>query len=311
MSRYLERAGRTARLVDVNLDLALDRPSEWSAHHWRRLFDGLQVVPPDDPLEPETVVARLALDVTHSGSLFWCIASARENARQVRDEISSDVWEQMNRIYWQVKQASSGDAWREQPHDVFRAVIDGVYMFDGIAADTMTHGEGWHYLQLGRFIERAYATANLVDVHVAAFPDVVSGPIRPSDISEWAGLLHACTAFEAYCRCHTARLDARRIVDFLLLDEAFPRSLRFAVDQVDASLRTLTKLSGRPAGGPSDRLAGRLRASLGYAVMDEIVAGDLRRFLESIRKQCGQIHDAMTQTFISGHVAQSLSSAQY
>jgi uncharacterized alpha-E superfamily protein len=118
-------------------------------------------------------------------------------------------------------------------------------------------------------------------------------------VSEWAGLLHACTAFEAYCRCHTASLDSRRIVDFLLLDESFPRSVRFAVDQVEASLRTLTRLSGRPAGGRPERLAGRLRASLGYAVMDEIVADSLHHFLDGARRQCSQIHTAMNQTFIT------------
>jgi uncharacterized alpha-E superfamily protein len=306
MSRYLERAGRTARMVDVNVALALEGTSDGRDPRWGRVCDALQISLPQPPADAAQAALSLAMDPDVTESMFSSVSRARENARQVREQISSQMWEHINRLYWQVKQAAAEPGLRREGDDLFQIVIDGVYMLQGLADATMSHGEGWHYIQLGRFIERAQATALVVDVHARAFPDVRPGPVRAAEVAEWVTLLHTCTAFEAYCRRHTAALDARRIVEFLLLDASFPRSVRFAVEQLEASLRVLTRLSGRSAGGRPERLAGRLRASLNYAVVDEIVAESLHHFLHGVRRQCGQIHSATTQAFITYQVSSAL-----
>lgn len=306
MARYLERAGRTARLIDVNVALALEGTSDGRDPRWARVCDAMQITVPPPSTDLTHVAVSLAMDPTITESMYASVSRARENARQVREQISSEMWEHINRLYWQVKQAAAETGLRRENDDIFQIVTDGVYMLQGLADATMSHGEGWHYIQLGRFIERAQATALVVDVHARAFPDVQPGPIRPAEVGEWVTLLHTCTAFEAYCRRHTAALDARRIVEFLLLDASFPRSVRFAVEQLEASLRVLTRLSGRNAGGRPERLAGRLRASLNYAVVDGIVAESLHQFLHGVRRQCGQIHTATTQAFITYQVSSAL-----
>jgi uncharacterized alpha-E superfamily protein len=304
MSRYLERAERTARLIDVNLALALEGASTDQGQRWERVCDALPVRIAEVPADSAQLAYMLALDPTVAESMLSSVSRARDNARQVREQISAEMWEQINRLYWQVKQAAeSNGGLRRESDDLFRLVSDGVYMFQGLADATMSHEEGWHYIQLGRFIERASATALVLDIHARAFPDAASGPIRPAEVGDWVTLLHVCTAFEAYCRRHTAALDARRIIEFILLDASFPRSIRFAVEQVEASLRVLTRLSGRTAGGRPERLAGRLRATLNYAVVDEIVAESLHQFLHGVRKSCGQVHTATNQAFISYQVS--------
>ena len=304
MSRYLERAERTAKLIDVNLALALERATDDQNQRWQRVCDALPVRLPEQASDSAHLAQMLALDPGVPESMLSSVASARDNARQVREQISAEMWEQINRLYWQVKQAAeAGDGVRRESDDLFRLVSDGVYMFQGLADATMSHEEGWHYIQLGRFIERAQATALVLDIHARAFPEAAPGGIRPAEVGDWVTLLHVCTAFEAYCRRHTAALDARRIIEFLLLDASFPRSVRFAVEQVEASLRVLTRLSGRMAGGRPERLAGRLLATLNYAVVDEIVAESLHQFLHSVRKSCGQIHTATNQAFINYQVS--------
>jgi uncharacterized alpha-E superfamily protein len=307
MSRYLERAERTARLIDVNLALALEGASADQGQRWERVCDALPARLPQVPSDYAQLAYMLALDPSIPESMLSSVSRARDNARQVREQISAEMWEQINRLYWQVKQAAEGDGGlRRESDDIFRLVSDGVYMFQGLADATMSHEEGWHYIQLGRFIERAQATALVLDIHTRAFPEASPGPIRPAEMGDWVTPLHVCTAFEAYCRRHTAALDARRIIEFILLDATFPRSIRYAVEQVEVSLRVLTRVSGRTAGGRPERLAGRLRAMLNYAVVDEIVTESLHLFLHGVRKSCGQIHTATNQAFINYQVSAAL-----
>jgi uncharacterized alpha-E superfamily protein len=305
MSRYLERAEHTARTVGVNLDLTIDRTPESSEGHWSRLFESLQVSPPDGTTDAASIATALTYDTGRGESIASYVAAARENAWQVREQVSSEMWEQLNRLYWQVKQASH-ETGETPPYESLRAIIDGAYLFKGVANSTMSRGEGWHYIQLGRFIERAAATSLLLDVHVRAFPEVGQGAVDSAHAVEWVGLLRSCTAFEAYCRRYTATLEPKRVADFLLLDAGFPRSVRFAVEQIENSLRIITRLSGRSNAGRPERLAGRLRASLYYAQVDEIVADSLHQFLESVRRQCSQVHSATYHTFITYQVEPAL-----
>ena len=137
-------------------------------------------------------------------------------------------------------------------------MIEGVHLFEGVTNATMGHGEGWQYLQTGRFLERADATAALVDLHF-------HGKTRlPATHLEWVGLLRSCSALEAYCRHYTADLRPERIAEFLLLNPEFPRSVRFAANRVESALRSVAQYTTRGVGGRAERLAGRLHASLDY-----------------------------------------------
>ncbi len=306
MSRYLERAEHTARVVGVNLDLAIDRTPESSGFHWKRVFDGLQVAPPAGALDAASLAAALTYDTGRSESIVSYVTAARENARQVREQISSEMWEQINRLYWRVRHISGDLTAGSQPYESLRSIIDGVYLFKGVTNSTMGRGEGWHYIMLGRFLERAAATSLLLDVHLRAFPELALRVVAPAHAADWVGLLRSCTAFEAYCRRNTATLEPKRIADFLLLDPEFPRSIRFAVEQIESSLRVITRLSQRSNAARPERLAGRLRASLSYAQVDEIVADSLPQFLENIRRQCAQVHAATYHTFITYQVEPAL-----
>jgi uncharacterized alpha-E superfamily protein len=306
MSRYLERAEHTARVVNVNLNLTLDRTPVAAARHWGSLVASLRTPPTVVGSTSLTDVATTStFDLANKDSIAACIAAARENARQVREQISSEMWEQLNSLFLGVRDASLDAGWTSRTYEFLSSVTQGAHLFAGITDATMTHGEGWQYIQVGRFLERAISTAAILDAHYREFLGSVDQPTEVDEYVEWVGLLRSCCAFEAYCRRYTADLRSRRIAEFLILDSEFPRSIRFAADRVETAVRAIARLSGR-GGGRAERLAGRLRASLNYGQVDEIMDESLERYLESIKRQCGQIHAALAQAYITYPVETAL-----
>jgi uncharacterized alpha-E superfamily protein len=309
MSRYLERAEHTARLVDVNLNLMLDQPHASDDQRWGRLLASLHAPSPvKGTNDPYSITEMLTFDLPNKSSIVACITAARDNARQVREQISSEMWEQLNRLFLQVKRANMAHIWHVQPHEFFRSVKEGAHLFQGITDSTLTHGEGWHFVQVGRFIERAGATAVLLDVHLSTLLNPPDEASQSDDYLEWIGLLKSCTAFEAYCKVHTADRRPDRIVEFLLLNAEFPHSIRFAADVMQTALQAIAESVGGRKPERVDRLAGRLRAMLDFGQLDEIMAGGLHRYLEEVQRQCEQIHEALYQAYISYPIESALAS---
>lgn len=305
IGRYLERAERVARVIDVRLELGLDRRAAGEGWDFAALYDGLSLTEPESPpTNPVALVDRAIFDLANRESVIADVIAARDNARQVREEISSDMWEHVNSLFLRLREARAEGTWAARPHYLSRLVIEGVHLFQGITDGTMRHGEGWQFLQVGRFLERASATAALIDCHfqseaIAGNPPGSPGSARPHLQVELAGLLRSCSALEAYCRVYTADLRPDRIAEFLLLNPEFPHSVRFSAECIESSLRAVARHSARPSAGRAERLAGRLHASLDYGQVDEILSDNPHRFLEGIGRQCQQIHAAIHQTYIT------------
>lgn len=297
MSRYLERAEHTARLLDLTLNQALDQSPDVARQRWQLVLASLRA-PTLETIEAYPVTQFLTFDAQNKDSLVSCINAGRENARQIREQISSEMWEQLNQLYLDVRRADISSIYA-QPHGFYGPIKRASHLFQGVTDSTLMHNEGWHFIQLGRYIERASATATLLDVHLRLLLNQPEQTAHGQDYISWVALLKSCTAFEAYCQTYTADLRPERIAEFLLLNPELPRSVRFAVDSVQASLEALAKLSGARKTGRSQRLAGKLRAKLDYAHVDEIIADDIHTFLESIQRQCAQIHTAVLQQYIA------------
>jgi len=245
------------------------------------------------------------LDLSNHDAIAASIGAARVNARQVREQISSEMWEQMNRLFLAVRRDVPESGWTSHTHEFLSSVMEGVHLFQGITDATMTHGEGWQYIELGRYIERASATAALLDVHYRDFPGGRDQPAEVGEYVEWVALLRSCCAFEAYCRHYTADLRSIRIAEFLILNPDFPRSIRFGAGRIQAALKAIAALTGR--GGRAERLAGRLLASLDYGQVDEIVGDQLPAYLEGIVRQSNQINAAVYQQYIDYPIDAALS----
>src|SRR6266851_10277042 len=248
MSRYLERAEHTARLIDVDFQLRLDQSPDSGSARWLRLLDALQIpVPAGSKIDSATLAYTLTLDRANPSSIVACISSARENMRQVREQCSSEMWEQLNRLYLQIVGTPAGEAWLLHSQLFFRSALDGAHLFQGVTDSTMSHGEGWHYIQLGRYVERTHGLAALVGAHFRRFTFPLETTVDTDEYLEWVGLLKCSTAFEAYCKKYTAELRPLRVVEFLLLSPDFPHSVRFSVDKIHAALPAIGELTERKA----------------------------------------------------------------
>jgi len=294
MSRYLERAEHTARVVKVQLNLMLERETEDDDRHWRRMLKSLAIEMTDVKEGEAQATAKSLIHSTASrSSIVSCIMAARENSRQVREQISSEMWEQLNRMFIDVNRSGADEAW--DVGDFLQAIKDGAHLFQGITDSTMTHGEGWQFIQAGRSLERASALATLLGVHFREFYGKQDEP----EPLEWIGLLRSCTAFEGYCKAYTADLRPDRIAEFLVLNPSFPHSIRFSADALETAMKQIGAEVSSRRSARVERIAGRMQATLAFGQIDEIMSGGLQAYLETVLRQCSQAHSALYQTYIA------------
>ena len=290
MSRYFERADNIARVIDATHSLMLSRVEVATDQRWFRALNavGLQIEAGNP--DPQEAIRRLAADVRHRSSMISCLAAARENASQVREEISSEMWEQLNRLYHEVVGLSVTVEDAESVMRLATAVRAGSYAFHGVSESTMTHGEGWRFVQFGKYTERACAVSLLLDAYFGATTE--------ADDLDWIALLASCAAFDSYCKVYTADLQPDRVAELLLVYPEFPYSVRYSVERMYVSLKAITAQSaGRPR-AQIGRIIGRLRSSLAFSTVNELRAGDLHAFLNGVLDQCRAIHGAVHDAYI-------------
>lgn len=307
MSRYLERAENTVRLLDVTMSLMLDTGETSAETRWQRMMDSLgKQKGMDWDGDMESMARMLVFDSLNPVSVTFCVNGARENARQVREEISSEQWQRLNRLYHQMHSPHTQTQFRSNINDALASVVDGIHLFKGVSDTTMIHGQGWQFIRLGRYLERAYATATLLEVYQ---PELFqSHEVEHSGYQylELVGLLRCCTSFEAYCQVYTADLAPDRILEFLLLNRDFPHAIRYCVDGIRHAIESVQRTGGRRAPDDLVAITGRLHAMLVYTTIKDILAGDTAAFLHSIREQCLHIHELIYRYYVQYSIQSAL-----
>ena len=301
MSRYIERAENVARFIDVNLHLMLDLPLG-SAEQWQPLVQttgDLKVFEERyGKATKENVVAFLTFDTDNPNSILFCLRAARENARTVREIISSEMWEQTNKFYLMVREAATDDRISDEPHALFTEIKMASHLFVGITDATMSHGEGWHFGRVGRLLERADKTSRILDVKYFILLPAVTDVGTPFDDIQWAAVLKSASAFEMY-RKRFGRLTPEHVADFLILDREFPRAMHYCVVKTEESLHAI---SGAPLGtfqNLAEQRLGRLRSELDYAQIQEIINGGLHEFLDAFQAKLNHVGAAIFSTFFA------------
>ena len=303
MSRHLERAEHTARLVDVYLNSMLDQGPRSGASHQQLLLKSLGSKPKEEHENSYELARRLTFDLENPSSIVSSISTARDNASQIREQISTEMYGQLNRLYLHVRSPLVQEEWKAQPSELFAHVKEGVHLFTGVTHDTFSHGEQFLFIRVGKNLERAGSMLQLLRAHAGSLKVPEEGDSASSeDYLEWVGLLRSCSCFEAYCREYTADLHAHRIVEFLLFDEEMPRSVRFCIDNIQRDLNLIANATGRTRDTNLARAAGKLRAQMDYASVEDIMKDDLSEFLTDVRGHCGQIHAALFSTYVRYNV---------
>lgn len=314
MSRYLERAEHNTRLLDVNLNLMLDEPPTSADRRWQRVLQALGSPKGVEWKGDAMALANcLTFDPNTRASVLACIMAARENARHVREQISTEMWQRLNSLYLQVtrpelQSVSAGAALHgsEAPTEFLTQVMEGVHQFQGVTDSTMSHGEAWQFIQVGRYMERASATAMLLEAYQPELWTPHDALPDSNEYLEWMGLLRSATAFEAYCKVYTADLAPDWILEFLLLDADFPHSLRFSIEAMQRALEAVQDVSGGTRSDKLGRIAGRLRATLSYSSVEEIMSRDVVMYLRDIQVQCREIHSAIYELYVDYSIQAAL-----
>jgi len=304
MSRYIERAENVARFIDVNLNLMLDLPVG-SAQQWRPLVDTTgdhdEFVRHHGAATQQNVIQFLMFDGDNPNSILSCLRGARENARSVREIISSEMWEQLNKFYLMVTSAVTSPEVLADPHEFLTAVRMSSHLFVGVTEATMTHGEGWHFSRLGRMLERADKTSRILDVKYFILLPTVAHVGTTIDDLQWAAVLRSASAFEMYRKTH-GRIEPRRVVEFLLLDAAFPRAIHHCLV---ASRESVHAISGTPTElfrNSAEQLLAQLCAELAYGQVDEIVGAGLHEYLDELQTNMNQVSARVAETFFAARM---------
>lgn len=295
MSRYFERADNAARVLGATFGLILNPAKFSTSQRWYKAITRVGSIQRSEEVEPQEAMLRLAFDSGNKSSIVSCVSSARENAGQARQEISSEMWEQLNRLYHDLCQSGIACGDDASASRMAAAVRDGASRFYGITDSSMNHGEGWHFIQLGKYTERACGLSLILDSYFS--------PKEAADDLDWIGLLTSCAAFEAYCKTCTADLQPGRVAEFILLQPDFPYSIRYSVDQMRVALNQISGRSMSPKAQRIERIIGRLRASLAYAQIDEVMVGDLHKYCNNIIEQCRSLHSAVHDVYIEYPIA--------
>ncbi|MDE0635925.1 MAG: alpha-E domain-containing protein [Candidatus Poribacteria bacterium] len=316
MSRYIERAENVARFVDVNLQLILDQPIGMQAQ-WEPL---VATTGDDEEFEKrygetsrESVIKFLTFDTENPNSIISCLRAARENARSIRENISSEMWEQLNDAYLMVTETP--EEWvMTEPHQFFTDIKVASHLFMGQTDNIMSHSEGWHFCQLGRLIERADKTSRIVDVKYFILLPSVGDVNTPFDDIQWGALLHSASAFEMYRRTY-GLISPNNVVAFLLLDREFPRSVLYCLSKAEESLHAISGTPLESFSNSAEQGLGQLRSEFAYAQVDQILRTGLHEFLDAFQTKLNDVGDNIYKTFfalrpVNGESSQTQSQMQ-
>ena len=298
IARYIERAENVARFIGVNLNLQLDLPLA-PAQQWQPLIDtsGDAALFKDrfGSATQAKVIEYLAYDLDNPNSIASCLRFARENARSVRETISSEMWAQVNGMYLQIQTQRSLPE-PERMLDVFREIRMGCHLFQGVTDATMTHNEAWHFMRMGRKLERADKTSRLLDVKYFMLLPSVADVGTPYDDIHWSAVLKSVSGFEMY-RKKYGRITPADVVEFLVMDPEFPRAVRFCIKSASDSLHAITRTPTGAFRYRSEQLMGLLRAELDFASVESVIRSGLHEYLDGLQMKMNEIDQCLASDF--------------
>ena len=321
LGRYLERAQHLCRLLQLQVEALVDRPLSEIYFGWSRLYAGLSRQPPGGDLESGgsddytladsyTLAGDLTFERDNLDSVRNCFALGRENARQVRHYISSEMWTCLNLAWLRLSELDIEDIWKVSPENFYAETVREINTFTGVAEATMYRDEGWRFMRLGRFIERAQLRAALLLAQLAA--GRTQGETSDAD---WTSLLRSCQAFDAYKRSYSVEIQPDQVLDLLVTDPLLPGSLYRALDALAAELAAIGAhtnartgaavesfvsfvpfVANASTGAAAERLAGRLCALIRYDWPDR---SDREALLAQVGEHCRKLHELVTAAYIA------------
>ncbi len=296
MSRYIERAENTARLTDVNIQLLLETGHEDDdlvQAHWRSILESLGDLElfegHCDQLDTHRTVEFLTFSRENPSSVLSCVFAARENARMIRDQISSEMWEIINRLYLFLRQQDPGRVLSKRSSDFFQQIKEMSHLFRGVTDATFPRQVGYEFIKAGCYLERADKTGRMLDAKHRLLEATEARQGSAEEVLQWVSVLRSCTALEAYRRVHVGDVMPRLVVGFLVLSREFPRSILFCLNQVQLALHAISGCDITHYSNEAERTCGRSLSQLVYSSVDDIVIEGLHESLDRVEQAANRI----------------------
>ena len=300
LGRYLERAENYARFIDVNFNLMQDLPMDLK-EQWQPLIAAtgdLQLYQQSyKDFDKNQVLFFLTFDQNNPNSMFSAISRARENARIIRENLSKETWEKSNQLYLMMQEGEAKKVWKKaDPRPFYEKIKNQILLIYGIADSSVARVEGWYFRQLGQFVERADKTSRILDVKYHILLPSGSDVGSPLDFLHWMALLKSVTGFNTYRRIY-GNINPLNVVEFLVLNKYFPRSIYFCLNEAEVCLH---HISGNLGGGfknPAEKAIGELRSQLEFAEVGEIIDYGLHEYLDNIQIKLNKLSDLIDSTY--------------
>jgi len=288
MGRYLERAEHVARVLEVTRAVLIDIHEVDPDTAKSQLQGALAALSlPDAPTE------KLLFDQSEPTSLVCNISRARENARQVREVISSEMWEHLNQVYWSIHEVHAKGVHESQLSAALGGVVSASFQWDGVVDGTLARDTGWLFLKLGKFVERLDGTSKLINVRAEGPP---KGGAASSEAVHWLALLRSLCSAEAYKKIHPQRVDRKMVLDFLIFDSSFPRSVRYAAEAAADFAKRCAEIHGQRGKGV-ERAFGKLSSELEYADLEKVEGSGTSEFLQELLVDLGEATGLLQRSY--------------
>jgi len=304
IGRYIERADNIARLLDVNLNILTDFKDlndSRLVEHWEPiirstgdwdLFKSLGYKP-----NSRAATDFLTFDRENPNSIISCLISARQNARIIRDQIPSEVFEAINDTYLDLRNSGSDEVWKAGPYQFYHEIQKFSQLFQGMVASTVVRGLGYYFMECGKFLERADKTSRILDIkyHIL-LPSVrdVGGVV---DTAQWTAVLRSCSAFEAYHRNFVTNVDPTLVTEFLLFSAKFPRAVRYSLARLGDNLNRISHNQADRFSNEAERESGKLFSDMTYISVEEVFTQGLHEYLDYLQLRLNQVGGAIQETF--------------
>ena len=304
MSRYMERAENTARMLDVTYQTSLlPQSADTAEQGWRGLLSISELThsfaKAYDEVTARNVMDFMVRDEKNPSSIVACVHAARENARAVRGALTTEVWETQNQTWLEFDRMLRGDSFERDPSSLFEWVKFRSHLSRGVTLGTMLQDDSLNFLRVGTFLERADNTARLLDVKFHALSGEYFGAdnVKESqevDFYHWSAILRSVSGFEVYRKVYRNVIRPERVAELLILRPDMPRSLAACMTGV---MHNLERVANQQS-GETLRRAGRLRADLQYASIDEILATGLHAYLTQFLDRVGDLGVGISRDFL-------------
>ena len=298
--RYIERAENLARFLEVGWSMTLDSTrsdiSEWTslvdACADRQLFERLHPTS-----SPDAVIQFITRQKDNPNTIRNCVAMARENARQIRETLPAELFEELNSLYLLLQEDPG--FWQQQlPNQLYqiRRCCQTLY---GIQDCTMQRDQSWLFAKLGKLIERSDKTARLLDVkYFLLLPkaEEVGGAL---DELQWIALLRSVGGYQMFRRQHYATITPAHVAEFLLLNQEFPHSVNYCITEMINTVRAIERSTGNPAQPGFQASLHELDATLSSLKINELIQSGLHEGIDALQCQLNTLHSNLQENYFT------------